>query len=181
MADEAEVALPPERMGPEITGEARWGHEFRYHLAGGFMARGDVVLDAACGTGYGTLFLPKHLLYLGVDREPPYEGSDCFQPQKFVRADLQTWEPPHDFDVAISFETIEHLPDVEHFIRILKGARKWIIASVPVVPTVGHNPWHVHDFAPGDLALMFEDEDWQTYQVVSQPSEFSEIAVFRRR
>lgn len=151
--------------------EGRLGHEFRYRLAAGFCE--GTVLDAACGTGYGKRFL-TYDRYLGVDRAAPFRAG-------FERADLHSWQPDFGFDTALSFETLEHLEDYSHFVSILKLARRFILASVPVVPTMDENPWHLHNFVPGDLERIFNDDVWEPYQVVLQPSEVSEIAVFRRR
>ena len=163
-----------ERIDNPFQGSDTYGHEFRYHLAKGFVQPGDTVLDAACGTGYG-----RHIMdpacYIGVDKEqpnPPVPGAV---------ADLQTWVPLWTFDIAVGFETIEHLENFSHYVEVLKQARRWILVSVPIVPTVGTNEFHVHDFKQGDLQLLFEDKDWETYQVLYQPAENSEIAVFKRR
>jgi hypothetical protein len=44
-----------ERVSPEMFGRQTAGHEARYALAAGFLRPGDVVVDAACGIGYGAL------------------------------------------------------------------------------------------------------------------------------
>jgi hypothetical protein len=165
-----------ERIADPFVGPDTYGHEFRYHLAKGFLKMGDLVLDAACGIGYGYDIMRPYG-YVGVDRERP---TGCPHDACIV-ADLQIWEPVFDFDMAVGFETIEHLADFSHYVEVLKQGRQWILVSAPIVPTVGTNPYHLHDFAPGDLARIFEDEDWETYQVVQQPSECSEIVVLKRR
>jgi len=166
-----------ERIDNPFQGSGTYGHEFRYHLAKGFVRhRLDVVLDAACGSGYGYMIMRPHE-YIGVDRVyPTFCPASCA-----IKADLQTWEPERPFDVAIGFETLEHLGYFDHYVEVLKSAFCWILVSVPIVPTVGTNEFHVHDFKQGDLQLLFEDKDWETYQVLYQPAENSEIAVFKRR
>ena len=165
-----------ERITNPFVGPDTYGHEFRYHLAKGFLRWSDVVLDAACGIGYGCDIMHPYV-YVGVDRERPTKCPDG----AYIVADLQTWVPLRAFDMAVGFETIEHLADFSHYVEVLKQARRWILVSAPVIPTVGTNPYHLHDFASGDLARIFEDEDWETYQVVQQPSEYSEIVVLKRR
>lgn len=168
----------PERIDRNTPQREREGHEFRYTLASGYVWRWDIVLDAACGDGYGYGYLVgDYSTYVGVDKELPGVNLGA----GFVKADLQFWDPDLEFHVAVSFETIEHLPEYKHFIGVLKRAKRTIIVSVPVVPTVGINPWHVHDFAPGEMVGLFEDDDWRLYQMVQQPSESSEIYVFCRR
>jgi predicted RNA methylase len=60
-----------ERITPEMFGRPTAGHEARYALAAGFVRPGDVVVDAACGIGYGALLLDAHgdVTYYGVDRD----------------------------------------------------------------------------------------------------------------
>ena len=166
------------------VGPARYGHEFRYRLAAGFIERGDTVLDAACGTGYGYQVLRdlgslSLVDYIGVDRLPKEEVEIPFS--RYLDEDLTTWFPSWDFDVFLGFETIEHLPNYRNYIDIAHQAGKWVILSTPVVPTLHLNPHHVHDFASGDLQKLFEDEEWEHYQTVQQPSELSEITILRRR
>ena len=168
------------------VGSGRYGHEFRYRLAAGFIERGDTVLDAACGTGYGYKILNNAGnmgYYVGVDRFlweeteiPPHLTRITY-----INSDLETWFPSWDFDVFLGFETIEHLSNYRNYIDITHQAGKWVILSTPVVPTLHLNPHHVHDFASGDLQKLFEDEEWEHYQTVQQPSELSEITILRRR
>lgn len=169
---------PIERITHTNTvGTARYGHELRYRLAAGFIRPTDTVLDAACGTGYGANILGA-CTYIGVDsvdfREVPSSVA-------FIRADLQSWQCRFAFDVALSFETIEHLDDYAHFISTLKQARRWILASVPIVPTVGINPYHKQNFGFSDLARLFVNDEWECYQTLYQETELSEIGIFRRR
>lgn len=161
------------------VGAMRYGHECRYRLAAGFVRGGYTVLDAACGTGYGADLLPA-CRYVGVDRENELELPLPTQAE-FVQADLETWKSDIDFDVALSFETLEHLDDYTQLVTTLKQAHRWLLVSVPIVPTVGANPFHRHNFVSGDLEDLFADDEWETYQVLGQPSELAQIAIFRRR
>jgi hypothetical protein len=165
-----------ERMSrEEIDSSLGRGHRLRYHLASGFVERNDTVLDAASGIGYGQdVFLLQPIRYVGVDLST--------QPG-IIQADLQTWQPDFSFDVGISFETIEHLDDYSNLLDVLRQAKKWVVASVPVIPTKHMNPWHKHDFAPQEFPYIFLDgtDDWEYWQYLSQPTEFSEIYVFKHK
>ncbi len=88
---------------------------------------------------------------------------------------------PIGFDVFCGFETIEHLTDYSHYVLHAKQARRWILLSAPVVPTTHLNPYHCHNFAPGEIASLFIDDDWGLFQSILQPSELSEVYVFERR
>lgn len=179
------------------SGSARYGHDFRYHLAAGFIKTGYTVLDAACGTGYGPLVMGLFGYdYLGVDQVRPVdlpsneEWTEAGRYGTSVDWRIEDLCVPSNYlfdfaaeqaDVFIGFETIEHLADYSNYISLAKSVNRWIIMSAPVVPTKHMNPWHLHDFVPDQLQAMLEDEDWEHYQTVQQPSEVSEIVVMRRR
>lgn len=168
-----------ERITSATPREARRGHEFRYRLAAGYLEPDDVVVDAACGSGYGKDILCRYddVFYVGVDRDLSYVHADG----QFITADLHTWTPTFGFDMFIGFETIEHLDNYQHYVDVAKRARRLILMSVPTVPTCHENPYHRHDFGPGDLAELIVNDAWECWQTVDQPSELSEICVFGRR
>lgn len=151
-----------------------FGHHLRYRLAAGYHQPGWRVLDAACGSGYGARYFDP-LDYLGVD-QVSIERSNAWV------ADLNVWQIPVTVDMTVSFETIEHLDDPHHFVaEICRATRHLIIASVPVVPTVGVNPYHKVDFEPGELPTWPEWEryGWQLKATLGQPDELSEIYVWK--
>lgn len=174
-----------ERVTPEMF--ERWrataGHEARYALAAGFLRPNDVVVDAACGIGYGALVLDGHgdITYYGVDRDTSVVAVDEHPRHTFIQADLQTWRPAFEFDVAVGFETIEHLEDYGTYMEWVRRARRYIIVSVPIIPTKHENVFHVHDFERDDLVqLVTRDDEWRLFQYFDQPWEHSCVYVFSR-
>lgn len=164
-------------------------HRLRYHLARGLVGRNDAVLDAACGVGYGSYILSASRAHtiVGVDKRTVTgdyaELSDGRA--RFVTADLNTDERDRvldgvgEFDVSVSFETIEHLADPADFVAWLcRVTTRTIVASVPVVPSKHWNEYHLHDFDRDDLPAMFEANGWQLSATLDQPSESSAIYVF---
>jgi len=152
------------------------GHVDRYRMAAGLLRDGDVVLDAACGIGYGAAVLSENrfIEYHGVDR------ADCVDAQfielgDFAAHDLDLWQPQFEYDVAVCFETLEHLVDPLRFVSILKQARRAIAVSVPTVPTKHFNEYHLHDFTVDQIS------EWLTgygnLVVYPQPSEMSHIFI----
>jgi hypothetical protein len=84
-----------------------------------------------------------------------------------------------EFDVSVSFETIEHLDDPDDFVAWLcRHTTRTIVASVPVVPSKRWNEYHLHDFDRDDLPAMFATHGWQLRASLDQPSESSVIYVF---
>jgi hypothetical protein len=141
--------------------EQRAIHEYRYRWALQFITEGDVVLDAACGIGYGRPILELVAgEWVGVDRTAPAAA---------FRADLTTdlvgmW----DFDVFVGLETIEHLPTLEHYVELAKTASHTIVISTPIIPTVHFNPWHLHDFTRESLEALFVDGTWDVLEYEEQ-------------
>lgn len=129
----------------------RESHIYRYKWAARFIEEEDVVLDAACGTGYGAEYLPGS--YVGVDKDE--------LGQKFV-ADLETWKPDFEFDVFVGLETIEHLGDYSNYVDIAKRARKYIIISTPIIPN--KNPYHLQQFSKQDIIDLFSDQELEEYE-----------------
>ena len=124
-------------------------HISRYFLARGWVMPGEVVLDAACGSGYGT-----KLLALGAGKAIGYdvdagciEGArrDLSHNVEFEVKDLDKCELP-EVDVIVSIETIEHLNDMRHFTEeAKKKARRLIIVTVPI----GGTSYAYKDIPPG--------------------------------
>lgn len=137
-------------------------HVERYNVAASLVREGDVVLDAACGLGYGAKTIHafgRAKEVVGVDLS---EGSVAYANRQFASGDgslrfeavdLGGPLPYADgsFDVVASFETLEHLRDPELFLsevnRILRPGGR-VIVSVPNDWTdeTGNdpNPYHFH-------------------------------------
>ena len=171
-----------ERITTDMFGPLTMGHEARYCLAAGFLRPGDVVVDAACGIAYGASVLCAHgdVSYIGVDKDVSEAVVGESTSVRLIEADLTTWRPEFEFDVAVGFETVEHLPDYSTYLEWCRSARRFVILSVPTVPTVGKNPFHMHDFGRDDLIGLFVDDDWGLFQYLDQPSELAGIYVFAR-
>jgi SAM-dependent methyltransferase len=159
---------------------SRAGHALRYRLAAGYIEQGESVLDAACGNGYGVTFAPHAGQWIGVDVAPTVHAD--YEPLgRWVVADLCAWEPDAVFDVAVSFETLEHVDDPGRVVDLLCRARRLVVCSVPIVPTTGANRLHLHDFDMWDLPRIFGERGWQLHQFLLQPAELSGIYVFTPR
>jgi SAM-dependent methyltransferase len=172
-----------ERITPEMFGRKTAGHEARYALAAGLLRPGDVVVDAACGIGYGALVLDAHadVTYYGVDRDTSVVAVKARARRTFIEADLQTWQPDFGFDVAVGFETIEHLESYDTYLEWVRRATRFIVVSVPIVPSKHDNVFHVHDFERDDIIqLVTADGDWRLFQYFDQPWEHSCVYVFAR-
>ena len=117
-----------ERITTDMFGPLTRGHEARYCLAAGFLRPGDVVVDAACGIAYGASVMCAHgdVTYIGVDKD--LSEVVIVEPSvvRLIEADLTTWRPEFDFDVAGHYSR----PDVFQLI-VNEGAAR------PVTTVVG--------------------------------------------
>lgn len=131
----------------------------RYGWAESLTAGCDV-LDAGCGVGWGTAQLGAQARrVVGVDIAEPLisqakrthgDGND------FICADLR--ELPFEdatFGVAVCFETIERVPEpgaaLDELRRVLTPDGLLLISVVNRVSYPAGNPFHLHEFAAGDL------------------------------
>ena len=176
----------PESRGAEFTGERVIPgqvdadllneHVARYAFAAR-LARGKRVLDAGCGTGYGSAELAGVAAQVvGVDVAA--EAVD------FARANYRlpnlSFEQgscsalPHGdgcFDLVVAFEVIEHLPEWREFLResrrVLAAGGQFVVSTpnkryyAESRGSEGANPFHVHEFEfaefRNELVAIFPD------------------------
>lgn len=144
-----------ERQAPKTLEDVEPSHLARYKFALNFILEDDVVLDAPCGSGYGTkLLTEKSTKVYGVDIFPPAidHANELFSNDKncFFVCDIQDMELFKDnyFDVVISFEGIEHIKSPDLFLkeirRVLTPDGRLIIST----PRKPHgSPYHIIEFS----------------------------------
>jgi SAM-dependent methyltransferase len=150
----------PERFDPEAMHgtlmEAE--HLARYWWAAS-LASGKRVLDAGCGTAYGSEILARAGAseVVGVDVDPQAFAHASADRLRLEVADAR--DLPHrdgSFDLAVCFEVIEHVDDPERImdeLRRVLGPDGLLVVSSPnrnVYPP--GNPHHRHEFTPDELA-----------------------------
>jgi len=149
-------------------------HLYRYFCARGFVDPEDVVIDAACGSGYGTELISKVARKaIGMDRDPnaiKYAMENHKQDNNyFICSNLDQERSFPDCDVVVSIETLEHLRYPKSFIGKLKmSARKKIFLTTPIVPTKDTDPTHLHDFTEPEVMRMMVDDNWKNIHVSVQ-------------
>lgn len=175
---EVAAALSPERLYPDSTldgNENVQRHVARYRFAAQFVEQGAVVLDCACGSGYGSgILASKASGVVGVDKSQ--EAIDYAQvhhasPKIEYRCEplevLYLSRVVGSLDAVVTLETLEHVPeDTCRF--FLHGARLWIkpggvlVASSPMLryrdgrPYVT-SPYHVNEMPKRELLAMFPE------------------------
>jgi len=154
--DEQEPAI--ERFDPDALhgGALAAEHMLRYRWATQFVA-GRRVLDAGCGTAYGSAMLvaagAAQVVGIDIDARTVANAEAKYgDVASFEIGDLGSL--PYDdasFDVVVCFETIEHLADpfaaLDELRRVV-GADGMLVISTPnnLVYAPG-NPHHLHEFS----------------------------------
>ncbi len=139
-------------------------HVARYIMAREHLPAAGLVLDAACGLGYGSAILARSapgVKVVGIDNGDfaiPYATKNfcpCLPNLSFRQGDVCDLSAYGDasVDLVVSFETVEHLREPANFLkevrRVLKPGGRFV-CSVPNlwVDETGKdpNPWHFHVF-----------------------------------
>ncbi len=152
-----------ERMIPDIHHDATVyaEHMVRYRFAMGFVA-GKRVLDVASGSGYGCEMLKAAgaTEVVGVDYSPEAakyaaERYGSRQPHYLIGDAESLPFSNGEFDVVVSFETIEHLSQPERFLesakRVLRPDGLLVVSTPNRGVFVEGNPFHLHEFTFDEL------------------------------
>jgi len=164
------LELTGERTLPDVPAENYW---YRRHLAvyEWIAARvaGQVVLDMACGEGYGSCVLARTAAsVVGVDGNPEAHEHARLRYTRpglsFEWGAVETYGAPGSFDAVVFLQTIEHVVDpaavLWHFARILRpGGVAYV--STPNVLTLAppgaaksDNPWHLREYRADEFAAL---------------------------
>ena len=190
MAALNDLPFTGERFVPGTPGEIWVEHWHRYHFAARW-ARGKRVLDVACGEGYGSALLARHAAHVtGVDVSPDaiaHAGREYAKlgNARFVRASC-TAMPLLDasIDLAVSFETLEHIAGQEAFLdelaRVLTPGGLLVLSCPNKLEYPDRrsfsNEFHVKELYREELAALlaprFPRADWYA----QRPTFYSLIA-----
>lgn len=160
----------PDNDGLEIEAE----HVHRYKAISSCLKNMNV-LDAGCGTGYGSLLMSQNALSVtGIDIshetvEWCNEHYSAQQNLKFIQASLDSL-PFNDseFDCIVIFEVIEHVDkNIQNMFlkeakRVLKPSGTLIIStpnkSIYTDKSGYHNPYHISEFYLDDFKNYLKQE-----------------------
>jgi SAM-dependent methyltransferase len=147
----------PNQVDPDLFNE----HQARYAFASR-LAREKRVLDAGCGTGYGTAALAcqaSDVLGIDISAEAVAYAHEHFGAENIRFAQASCTAIPaaaETFDVIAAFEIIEHLTDWRAFLRearrVLAPAGLFLVSTpnksyyAETRRREGPNPFHEHEF-----------------------------------
>ncbi|MGO9471415.1 MAG: class I SAM-dependent methyltransferase [Isosphaeraceae bacterium] len=176
-------------------------HIQRYMFAAQYCS-GARVLDAGCGTGYGSAHLAMwaaaEVVAVDIADKAIAEAQRLYSRDnlRFLRGDVEQLteipdlHPP--FDVAINFENIEHLKNPTGFLaeirRVLKSDGTLVVSSPNGRLTERDdegrikNPYHVKEFTEDELREMLSQffGSVELYGQWRTPEMLARIAVERR-
>jgi ubiquinone/menaquinone biosynthesis C-methylase UbiE len=162
------VEFTGERVIPGQVNDDLWSeHVARYAFARRY-AEGKRVLDAGCGTGYGSVELAQSAAEVtGVDISADaieYAVANYPIPGlRFLESSCTAVPfPDESFDLLVAFEVIEHLTDYRAFLdecgRLLTRNGLFIVSSpnkryyASTRAATGPNPYHEHEFEAAEFA-----------------------------
>src|ERR1700722_3622708 len=166
------VEFTGERVVPGQVNDDLWSeHIARYAFARRY-AQNKRVLDAGCGTGYGSAELAQSAAEVtGVDIAGDaieYARANYPLPGlSFIESSCTAVPfPPAFFDLLVAFEVIEHLQDYRSFLdecaRVLTREGLCIVSSPnkryygETRAATGPNPYHEHEFEAQEFVAELE-------------------------
>lgn len=166
------VEFTGERVIPGQVNDDLWSeHLARYAFARHYVQK-KRVLDAGCGTGYGSAELAQCAAeVIGIDISPDaLEYARTRYPLaglRFVEGSCTSIPfPAGSFDVVVAFEVIEHVADYRAFLddcaRVLTWQGLFIVSSpnkryyAQTRAETGPNPFHQHEFEAAEFVHELE-------------------------
>lgn len=157
--------LVPDYMAKDSASQKMVEINFRHYEIAARQVKEKRVLDIACGVGYGCQILCNAgaKTVLGVDAcsdtikyaEKRYQANGI----QFLCANAEQFEWSEQFDVIVSFETIEHL---HHPDKFLERIHKYLtpegdlFLSLPLGETRHFDPYHLHAFTQEEIFDLLE-------------------------
>lgn len=163
-------------------------HLERYMWASSKAPHG-LLLDMACGVGYGSELLAKNCPELtqiiGVDIDAStieYAQVRYQHPKlKFVVGNICNYAQINNADCIVSLETIEHVRNPKelllNFTSLLKN-NGYLIASVPITPSTDGNPHHLSDFSLRSFRKLLSSNGFVELDILIQDQPFKSAAAF---
>ena len=169
--------LASEGMADILSNE----HWLRYEAIAP-LVKDKIVLDIACGSGYGTDYLAKQGAreIIGADinetsvknNQVNYQANNL----KFQVADaLSLPFANNKFDIIVSLETVEHFAAdkqsalIQEFKRVLKVGGLLIMSTPNALASRTKNPWHLKELTKEEFSALLK-ASFQNHRIYEQGS-----------
>lgn len=175
-----------ERQGATKLEDIRLDHRKRYEFAKNFINKENcIVTDGACGVAYGSYILASNqnvqkVQAIDISKEAIEHGKKYFNNNKieYFLSNLEDKDiPTLSPDYFISFETIEHLPNPEKYIKKISENIKdngIFIGSTPnetIMPYSPHFSYHTRHFTQDELKEMLTKYGFNNIKFYQQKRE----------
>jgi 2-polyprenyl-3-methyl-5-hydroxy-6-metoxy-1,4-benzoquinol methylase len=176
LKDEIIEYLSPERLNVEKDKLKKYQldlnkHFLRYNFASLFTSKKFNVLDAACGTGYGSFILAKKsrkVTSIDYSKTAIKIAKQYYSKNNitFLRKNINNFASKKKFDLIVSIETLEHLSKYDA-INWLKKCKKMLkksgllICSSPLLRIKKNkpyitNPHHLYEMKKREFFLLLK-------------------------
>lgn len=173
---------PGERqVAPDASGIRR-DHLARYEFVVHCLAKPQRVIDLACGVGYGSNLLAKagHAV-LGIDKDADViayaEEHYAHARVRFQTGDADQSLTLSESDIAVCFETIEHIADPLPLLKTLNQSTKTLYASVPneLQFPWNHHAYHYRHYGKQEFSTLLRNAGWVVTEWHGQQGPESEV------
>jgi SAM-dependent methyltransferase len=156
----------PERIVPDEESPGVVALHLKRYVFAAPYCENSVVLDAACGVGYGSAELGTLAeRVVGIDMD---DATIAYARWRYARANVEFERMDvtrldfgdASFDVVVSFETIEHLADREAFLhevaRVLRPSGTFLVSTPHAARTTEapDNPFHRVEYSRDDFTRL---------------------------
>ena len=174
------------QVSPTVDGIRR-DHVARYEWASNQIKAGSRVIDFACGIGYGTKILADSgntAHGFDIDQEAIEYANEHYKTDdnEFSIGYGNLPGQLGEYDVAVCFETIEHIEDPRNFLLALRESSPVLYASVPnesvmpwmIAPGIG-TAYHFRHYTRPEFRELLEECGWHIKEWYGQMGPESEV------
>lgn len=174
-----------ERLIPNLNRGTAFFYEhlLRYIFACNFV-KGKTVLDAGCGSGYGSLLLAKegnaaNVISVDISADAIAYSIKYYSAHNisYTVDNVESLYLIQDksIDIVVSFEVVEHLQNQISYLksikRVLKPSGLAMISTPNTLTYPSGNPFHINEFTP-DQFKRFLKAEFKNVKILTQSFEF---------